>query len=172
MVSCSVHVVSRRFFVRPTQSCSPRYAAEEVLKAGTQGQINLVVIPLDITSVHTIPFSSLIRAPSVSVSEASAPESMPTEKESNILHDFTDAILIRPRRILASLGLTEDTFAMHDPLAAYFVIDHARSDGASAESDEGLPRASLRPGWQTTTRKFVIERKGEWTKGMCVVDRR
>ncbi|KAF9518893.1 hypothetical protein BS47DRAFT_1413108 [Hydnum rufescens UP504] len=155
------------------------YAAEEVLKAGSEGRVNLVLVPLDITSRHTIPFSSLIRGPSLSISGTLAPEPNPTEMQPSILRDFTDAILARPREVLASLGLTGDVFEMHDPVAAYFVIDHARSsselglEGTSggSNSDE-RPCWALRPGWETTIRRFVIERKGEWTKGMCVVDRR
>jgi hypothetical protein len=163
----------------PFLVCTPRYAAEEVLKAGTEGRVNVVLIPLDITSLHTIPFSSLIRGPSLSISGTSAPEPNPAEMQPSILRDFTDAILTRPREILASLGLTGDVLEMHDPVAAYFVIDHARSsselglEGTNGGSDsDERPCRALRPGWETTIRRFVIERQGEWTKGMCVIDRR
>jgi len=52
-------------------------------------------------------------------------------------------------------------FEMHDPLAAYFVIDHGDIDGMG-----------LKKGWAARKRLFKIERTGEFTKGMCVVDRR
>jgi len=47
---------------------------------------------------------------------------------------------------------------MHDPLAAYYVIDNTINDHAQR--------------WKTSKRVFLMERKGEWTKGTCVVDRR
>lgn len=74
------------------------------------------------------------------------------------------AILVRPRLVLKSLGLHADVFEMHDPLAAWFVIRHA---SAGIEGENGL-----KGDWETTKRRFVIERQGEWTKGMCIVDRR
>ena len=67
-----------------------------------------------------------------------------------------------PRRVLAALGYTGDVFEMHDPLAASFVTAHAAVDSPDA----------LLPGFKTAWRDFVIERGGEHTRGMLVVDRR
>lgn len=88
----------------------------------------------------------------------------------SILYDFLDAILAPSRVIMRNLGYTEDVFEMHDPLAAYYVIDNAAADhallgGALSESNE-------KPRWKTLKRTFLMERTGEWTKGTCVVDRR
>lgn len=58
-------------------------------------------------------------------------------------------------------GIMGDTFDMHDPLAAYYVIDKATPQVAQEA-----------PRWIIRKRQFLIERTGEWTKGMCVVDRR
>lgn len=58
-----------------------------------------------------------------------------------------------------------DEFDMHDPLAAYYVVDTASSSSNSVEN-------SLPPRWSTTTRQFLLEKHGEYTKGMCIIDRR
>lgn len=63
--------------------------------------------------------------------------------------------------MLAVWGDTTDGFEMHDPLAAYFVIEHGSVDGRDLNAE-----------WVTKRRSFMIERTGEFTKGMCVVDRR
>ena len=132
---------------------SSRYAAENVLQAATAQLFPLVLLPLDITSQHTIPFSTLIRPPTISEEE----------EEPTSIRSFLNAMLSRPRIILRAFGLMGDVFEMHDPLAAWFVIQHAEA---------GIAGTELRDGWETTRRDFVIERTGEWTKGMCVVDRR
>jgi len=124
------------------------YAADIVLKAATLGQFDFVLVPLDITSRHTIPFDALIRSGT-------------EQQKPSILRSLTDPILSRTRHVLAAWGDTTDMFEMHDPLAAYFVIEHGDLDGMN-----------LKPGWTTAKRSFMIERTGEFTKGMCVVDRR
>lgn len=121
------------------------YAAQEVLKAATLNIIPLIEIPMDITLKYGVPFD----------------EMMPLQSEKNhILQNFISALLVRPRKVYATLGLA-DELHMHDPLAAWFTIQHAETDDLKVDR-----------GWSIVRRTFLIERKGEWTKGMCVVDRR
>jgi hypothetical protein len=116
------------------------------LQAATRRIFSYIQIPLDITSKHPIPFASLI------------PDRLPAHPTAE-LELFISTILQRPRRVLKDLGYMEDTFEMHDPFAAWFVIIHSEE-------------ADIKVGWNLIRRKFMLERKGEWTKGLCVVDRR
>ena len=72
------------------------------------------------------------------------------------LRAFSTAMLRRVRKVQASFGLS-DAMEMHDPLAVWYAI--ATSHGEAQ-------------GWQMQSRDFAIERVGELTRGMCVVDRR
>jgi hypothetical protein len=95
------------------------------------------ILQLDITTSHMIPFDQLIR---------STPADRP-----GVLYDFLDAVLARPQRVMRDLGYSHNSFEMHDPLAAFYVVHTARSP----EDDR----------WQVVKRNFIIERHGEWTKG-------
>ncbi|KAG9016072.1 hypothetical protein FRB93_011546 [Tulasnella sp. JGI-2019a] len=118
------------------------YAAQHVLDVVQRRPppFDFALVPLDVTSQHTIGYGRLI-----------------SDHETSPLRGFTSALLRRPRGIMRSLGLP-DEFEMHDPLAAWYVI---KTCGEAPES-----------GWVTMKRKFVVEKTGEYTKGMCVVDRR
>ncbi|KDQ15052.1 hypothetical protein BOTBODRAFT_109252, partial [Botryobasidium botryosum FD-172 SS1] len=121
------------------------YAAHEVLKAATLNTIPFIQVPMDMTLQYGVPFDEMI----------------PLQSENNrILQNFISALLVRPRKVYETLGLA-DELHMHDPLAAWFTIQHAQTDDLRADQ-----------GWGIVQRTFLIERKGEWTKGMCVVDRR
>ncbi|KAG8937097.1 hypothetical protein FRC03_007798 [Tulasnella sp. 419] len=125
------------------------YAAHHILSIAESGLIPFVLVPLDATSRHVIPFSRLLRTISAS---ACTP-----------IEGFLSALLSRPREVLKMLGLS-DEFEMHDPFAAWFVIQTL-----------GLPvpgTLAERSGWGIVKRKFIVEKIGEYTKGMCVVDRR
>ena len=50
---------------------------------------------------------------------------------------------------------------MHDPVAVWYAIAHAH-----------LPAGKNAEGWAVRGRQFKVERVGELTRGMCVVDRR
>ncbi|KDQ17407.1 hypothetical protein BOTBODRAFT_144237 [Botryobasidium botryosum FD-172 SS1] len=121
------------------------YAAHEVLKAASQNVISLFQIPLDLTRRYVVPFAEMI----------------PPEPDKNsLIQYFLSALLARPRRAHQILG-HKDEQRMHDPLTAWFAIQHAEGDHLRVED-----------GWSVVRRVFMIEREGEWTKGMCVVDRR
>ena len=115
-------------------------ATQVVLDAASANLFPFLLVPLDVTGNHTVPFDRLIPR------EAGANE--------GVLEGFVSAMLRRPRLFYKKLGLPDD-FEMHDPLAAWLVI-HGREE----------------KGWKIKKRQFIIERRGEHTKGMCVVDRR
>ncbi len=109
--------------------------------------------PLDITTPHTIPFSQLI------YDDASNQINPPTP-----LREFTSAMLVRVRGLMKAFGLP-DGMEMHDPLAIWYAISNPPRRGLEVGSGgEG--------GWKTQKRVFKVERLGEYTRGMCVVDRR
>lgn len=68
---------------------------------------------------------------------------------------YTSAFLPRVKDIYKSLGLP-DEMEMHDPMVVWAAVAIVRGD----------------EGFKVRTRKFEVERKGEWTRGMCVIDRR
>jgi len=69
-------------------------------------------------------------------------------------------MLGRVRGLQASFGLP-DAMEMHDPVAVWYAIAHAH-----------LPAHQNEKGWTVKGRQFKVERVGELTRGMCVVDRR
>jgi inosine-uridine nucleoside N-ribohydrolase len=69
-------------------------------------------------------------------------------------------MLVRVRGLQESFGL-EDAMEMHDPVAVWYTIAHA-----------GLRTGETAKGWEVKGRDFKVERIGELTRGMCVVDRR
>ncbi|KAG8982166.1 hypothetical protein FRC05_000308 [Tulasnella sp. 425] len=138
------------FFADPYAA---RHVLEEVQKVPRP--FEFVLVPLDTTSQHIIVFDRLIPSDVVD-GEGGATKLAVQERP---IEAFISTLLRRPRKVLRQLGLTDD-FEMHDPLAAWYVI---RSASAAAAKEEG---------WQAIKRKFVIETIGEYTKGMCVVDRR
>lgn len=123
------------------------YAASEILTVVKTGAFELIMAPLDITTPHKVPFSDLI-------------QSDETLSDAGPLKRFVSAMLLRVRGLQASFGLP-DSMEMHDPLAVWYAI-------ASA----GLGKGQVPPGWTLKARDFQIERKGEFTRGMCIVDRR
>ncbi|KAG5730996.1 hypothetical protein E4T56_gene12947, partial [Termitomyces sp. T112] len=70
---------------------------------------------------------------------------------------FTSSFLERTREIMVSFG--KDAMELHDIVAVWCAI-------------ENPPGCSLSRGWKTRSRIFDIERTGELTRGMLVVDRR
>ncbi|KAG8744635.1 hypothetical protein FRC11_013347, partial [Ceratobasidium sp. 423] len=133
-------------------------AATIVMDAAKSESINLFLAPLDITTQHSVPYTHLIHPELLSGPLINGPE---LTQLMSPLRAFMSIILHRVRRISEELGI-EDAFAMHDPLAVWAGLVHA-----------GSPRnALLLEGWGTERRDFVIECGGQYTKGMCVVDRR
>lgn len=144
------------------------YAGAYLFSLPPAEAVNIVVCPLDITTPHAVPFPILMR------DEAARGKSP--------LLDFVVAFLGRVRGIYESLGLG-DAMEMHDPMyvptltctpsfgptdvslgfarrVVWYAIGLAGTDGNSSN------------GFETTRRFFAVERVGELTRGLCVVDRR
>ncbi|KAL1407338.1 hypothetical protein Q8F55_006760 [Vanrija albida] len=127
------------------------YAFAFLLDEVKKGAFRLVFAPLDITSPHMIPFSDLLH-PAL-IGEDATGVAPPTP-----LQAFATSFLRRVRGLQAKFGLP-DAMEMHDPVAVWYAIaNRGRSDLAS--------------GWAVKGRAFSVERNGEITRGMCVVDRR
>lgn len=122
------------------------FAFDMILGASKRGEFRLVFAPLDITTPHSVPFSQLL-----------FPSAKP---DSDRLKAFTTAFLKRVRGLQAQFG-NPDAMEMHDPLAMWYAVANA-----------SRPNGALGHGWEVTPREFTIERTGERTRGMCVVDRR
>ncbi|KAJ9107156.1 hypothetical protein QFC19_002816 [Naganishia cerealis] len=136
------------------------YAAHQVLEGVKKGLFRMVMAPLDITTPHTIHFDQLIHT----VEEADAASTHGKGKGTGRLtplREFTSAMLVRVRGLMQSFGLP-DEMEMHDPVAVWYAIENAQQDEAAAAER----------GWKTVPRVFAVERTGELTRGMCVVDRR
>ena len=127
------------------------YAADQIIHAVKQGAFDLIMCPLDITTPHQIPFSDLIHDEN---------RSTPSDPSVGPLRDFISAMLIRVRGLQASFGLP-DAMEMHDPVAVWYAIAHAGRSTLNSASN-----------WAIRRREFKVERRGEYTRGMCVVDRR
>ncbi|KAJ9112666.1 hypothetical protein QFC22_006168 [Naganishia vaughanmartiniae] len=133
------------------------YAAYQVMDGVKRGLFRLVMAPLDITTPHTIHFDQLIHTATARENGNGNGETAGEGKELTPLREFTSAMLVRVRGLMQSFGLP-DEMEMHDPVAVWYAIENPI--GAEGE------------GWKTVPRVFAVERTGELTRGMCVVDRR
>lgn len=122
------------------------YAFDMILTAAKRGEFQFVFAPLDVTTPHSVPFSKLL-----------FPDA---ETKADRLKAFTTSFLTRVRGLQAQFG-NPDSMEMHDPLIVWYALENAQR-----------PTGDLAPGWELTPREFTIERNGERTRGMCVVDRR
>lgn len=142
----------------PKSSClSPsQYAAQNLLDAVERNLFPLSMAPLDLTTPHTIDFDKLVH--DLEVPDRKSPVTP--------LQEFTTAMLIRVRGLMKAFQL-EDAMEMHDPVAVWYAI----SSGVTTEDPiNGV--LGEQDGWDVQHRLFKIERTGEYTRGMCVVDRR
>ena len=132
------------------------YAADQILTAVKRGAFDLIMCPLDITTPHQIPFSDLIHPSYIPAADGT----VNIDESVGPLRNFVSAMLLRVRGLQASFGLP-DAMEMHDPVAIWYAIANA-----------GRSPLDPAPKWVLQPREFKIERKGEYTRGMCVVDRR
>lgn len=136
----------------------------------------VLLLPLDITSTHLLPFSSYTAC--IDPAFAIDRPSVPTAK-THLTH-FTSAFLRRTRGVMCAYG--KDAMELHDIAAVWAAIAYP----------PGLK--GFAPGWTVRRRLFQMERYampyaamhsrgilnqrtrihriGELTRGMCVVDRR
>ena len=106
-----------------------------------------ILVPLDVTTPHEIPFSDYKAEVDPEFENTSSP-SNPTGKPP-LLH-FTSAFLERTREVMLSFG--KDAMELHDPVAVWFATENP----PGKESAGQVP--VLTDGWGTTRRQFQVER--------------
>ncbi|KAF9474572.1 nucleoside hydrolase [Pholiota conissans] len=116
-------------------------------------------LPLDVTLQHELPFSAYKSAVDPTLDGPALPSS--PDGKTALVH-FTSSFLERTREIMLQFG--KDAMELHDIVAVWCAI-------------ENPPFADNQPmtlgaGWKGRPRVFDIERVGELTRGMVVVDRR
>ena len=116
-----------------------------------------LVMPLDVTTVHMMPFDEYRETVDPAFSGHTDRPSEP-EGKAPLAH-FTSAFLERTAMVMAGFG--SDVMELHDPCALWCAI-------ANPPSTE----AALADGWRTERKPFDVERGGHLTRGMLVVDRR
>ncbi|KAH9008454.1 nucleoside hydrolase [Lactarius hengduanensis] len=132
------------------------FAVAEVLRSETTRLPleRVLLLPLDITCPHTLPFSAYSKYVDPTFAE-DAPSVLAGKTP---LAHFSSAFFRRTRHVMRAYGL--DGVELHDIAAVWAAITHP----------PGLEGAA--PGWTVRRRRFEMERTGELTGGMCVVDRR
>lgn len=135
------------------------YAVKELLLGSTPGipLDRFILLPLDITTPHLLPFPVYKDEVDPGFCEAI------TGHRAAPLTYFTSAFLERTRAVMLQYGT--DEMELHDIVAVWCAIENP----PTVES-EGIP--NLCAGWNGRFRQFDIERTGELTRGMLVVDRR
>ncbi|EPQ57468.1 nucleoside hydrolase [Gloeophyllum trabeum ATCC 11539] len=121
-----------------------------------------LLLPLDITTPHELPFplyKKLVDPTFHSTEFPSKPEEKPP------VHHFTSSFMERSRELMLQFG--KDAMELHDPVTVWCAM---QNPPVVDEVKGGIPQ--LRPGWVAMRRKFQVECKGEYTRGMLVVDRR
>jgi len=118
------------------------YAVDEVLisSATRLPLARVLLVPLDLTSTHLLPFSGY--ATHIDPSFAADRPSVSTDKSP--LSHFTSAFLRRTRNVMRAFG--QDAMELHDIAAVWAAIAHP----------PGLEGPA--PGWGFRRRKFLIER--------------
>ncbi|KAF5325618.1 hypothetical protein D9611_000107 [Ephemerocybe angulata] len=121
-----------------------------------------LLLPLDITTPHEIPFPVYRQFVDPSFSTTAEP-SIASNKAP--LTHFTSSFLERTREIMLEFG--KDAMELHDITAIWCAI--CGTPPYLKPTDNAYP---LPTGWRARKRVFDIERTGEITRGMLVVDRR
>ncbi|KAH9032457.1 nucleoside hydrolase [Lactarius pseudohatsudake] len=158
---CAPFSLCFRFTDTPICFCTVNFFADpfavaEVLTSATTRLPleRVLLLPLDITCLHTLPFSAYSKYVDPTFAE-DTPSVLAGKKP---LTHFSSAFFRRTRRVMRGFGL--DGMELHDIAAVWAAITHP----------PGLEGAA--PGWTVRRRRFEMERTGELTRGMCVVDRR
>ncbi|KAI0081341.1 nucleoside hydrolase [Panus rudis PR-1116 ss-1] len=119
-----------------------------------------LLLPLDITTPHELPFAYYVKHIDSSLPKTATSESDHTNQttSTSLVTYFTSAFLSRTREVMIKFG--KDAMELHDITAVWCAIANPPS------------QSTLTEGWETTRRTFQVERIGELTRGMLVVDRR
>ncbi|EGO25563.1 hypothetical protein SERLADRAFT_465909 [Serpula lacrymans var. lacrymans S7.9] len=142
------------------------YAVEEVLVPSDPNQgiplDRFILLPLDITTVHDLPFPSYKEKIDPHFESTASPSI--AAMKTPICH-FTSSFFEKTREVMAFYG--KDVMELHDIVAVWCAIENPPVE---IEDDGGLPKMSDR--WKTMLRHFEVEKIGERTRGMLVIDRR
>ncbi|KAF8621538.1 hypothetical protein AX15_007710 [Amanita polypyramis BW_CC] len=135
------------------------FAVRQLLLPSKEEEVALpldrfLLLTLDITSDHELPFPLYQRLVDPTFSTSIQPS---IQKDKAPLTHFTSSFLERTREVMAQFG--KDGMELHDIVIIWCAI-------------QNLPDMPLSRGWATNQRKFDVERTGEKTRGMLVVDRR
>ncbi|KAI0703380.1 nucleoside hydrolase [Cerioporus squamosus] len=147
------------------------YAVKELLVPNDPGHglplDRFLLLPLDITTPHELPFPTY----KVAVDPAFESTASPSRAEGKppLVH-FTSAFLERTREIMVDFG--KDAMELHDIAAVWCALANPPVAASDAEQAAAGAVPVLQHGWKATRRKFEVERTGELTRGMLVVDRR
>ncbi|OBZ67190.1 Uridine nucleosidase 1 [Grifola frondosa] len=142
------------------------YAVRELLTP-TKPELGIplerfLLLPLDVTTPHELSFP-LYKARVDPPFQGTISPSQAHEK-SPLVH-FTSSFLERTREVMVEFG--KDAMELHDPVAVWCAI---ANPPVMDEAEGVLPTLQL--GWTAVKRTFEIERTGELTRGMLVIDRR
>ncbi|RPA92194.1 nucleoside hydrolase [Choiromyces venosus 120613-1] len=120
-------------------------------------RLNLTIFPLDITTTHLLTQEAFTKAitPLLHFSPTSPSSTISPSPLAQWTKIFVDATFSKLKQIRFGEKIGDLDFSLHDPLCVYYVLTRHRG------------------GWETLGDRDVrIETAGQWTRGMCVVDRR
>ncbi|KAH8119254.1 nucleoside hydrolase [Phellopilus nigrolimitatus] len=138
------------------------YAVKELLVDAAIPLSRFLLLPLDITTPHELSFPLYANRVDPTFKIFGPPSR--AEEKSPITH-FTSAFFERTREVMREYG--KDSMELHDVVAVWCAI---LNPPQAEEDEDGLP--ILQDRWKAQRRLFQIERTGELTRGMLVVDRR
>lgn len=133
----------------PASTLPPSSSAEPLYPSKLSKELKLRLFPVDITDRHSITKGQFQRTVSPFL-EAGSP-----------LAEWVGAFMAHAFRKLESTGLGHESdkvsLSLHDPMCAWYALtaDDARWRPTSASPED-----------------IRIETSGQWTRGMCIVDRR
>ncbi|RDX55068.1 nucleoside hydrolase [Lentinus brumalis] len=145
------------------------YAVKELLVPNDPGHAlpldRFLLLPLDITTPHELPFPTYQAAVDPAFESTASPSR--GEGKAPLVH-FTSAFLERTREIMVEFG--KDAMELHDIAAVWCALANPPVSTFEQAAAGDIP--VLQDGWKAMRRKFEVERTGELTRGMLVVDRR
>ncbi|KAI0823733.1 nucleoside hydrolase [Trametes gibbosa] len=142
------------------------YAVKELLVPSDPGHAlpleRFILLPLDITTPHELSFPHYKATVDPAFATTASPSRL--EGKAPLVH-FTSSFFERTREVMVEFG--KDAMELHDIAAVWCAIANPPVKG-----DEEGTLPTLQDGWKVAKRKFDVERVGELTRGMLVVDRR
>lgn len=133
------------------------FAVKELLLSDSGLPLDrFVLLPLDVTTPHELPFPLYNSQIDPTFDSSTNPSAL--SDKSPLIH-FTSSFLEKTREIMLQFG--KDAIELHDIVAVWCAIENPPVNDFN-----------MAPGWEGRKRIFDIERSGEITRGMLVVDRR